>query len=209
MVIRSCLSNKFLNFAIENTAKKKKNMLKEIVSISGKPGLFKLVSKGKNVFIAESLIDQKRIPVYSRDKVVSLGDITVYSTEGDVRLARILQSMKQKENGETITFSPTITTEELRAYFSQVLPDFDRGRVYPSDIKKMMNWYNLLVKCGLTEFEEEEEQKSEENETGETENNEETGSSDETESSDETKNNEEENENGEENENDSSEINNN
>ena len=193
MVIRSCLSNKFLNFAIENTAKKKKNMLKEIVSISGKPGLFKLVSKGKNVFIAESLIDQKRIPVYSRDKVVSLGDITVYSTEGDVRLARILQSMKQKENGETITFSPTITTEELRAYFSQVLPDFDRGRVYPSDIKKMMNWYNLLVKCGLTEFEEEEEQKSEENETDETGN------------SDETKNSEEENDN----ENDSSEINNN
>jgi len=145
-------------------------MLKEIVSISGKSGLFKLISKGKNIFIAESLIDQKRIPVYSRDKVVSLGDITVYSDGGDVRLARILQSIKQKENGEVILFSSTISTEELRTYFSQVVPDFDRDRVYPSDIKKIMNWYNLLVKCGLTEFEEEEKQTSEETENKEIEN---------------------------------------
>jgi len=134
-------------------------MLKEIVSISGKPGLFKLISKGKNIFIAESLIDQKRIPVYSRDKVVSLGDITMYSNneEGDVRLAQIFQAIKQKENGELISVSPSISIEELRAYFSQVFPDFDRDRVYPSDIKKVMNWYNLMVKCGLTEFEEGEE----------------------------------------------------
>jgi len=132
-------------------------MLKEILSISGKPGLFKLISKGKNIFIAESLIDSKRIPVYSRDKVVSLGDITMYSTDDDVRLAKILQSIKQKENGEAISFSPSITNEDLRAYFSQVFPNFDRERVYPSDIKKVMNWYNLLVKSGLTDFEEEEE----------------------------------------------------
>ena len=131
-------------------------MLKDILSISGKPGLFKLISKGKNIFIAESLIDQKRIPVYSSDKVVSLEDISIYSDEGDVRLARILQSIKQKENGEKISFSPTITTAELKDYFSQVLPGFDRERVYPSDIKKMMNWYNLLINSGWTEFEEEE-----------------------------------------------------
>ena len=137
-------------------------MLKEILSVSGKPGLFKLISKGKNIFIAESLIDQKRIPVYSRDKVVSLGDITMYADSGDVRLAQILQSIKQKENGEVISFSPSITTEELRTYFSQVLPDFDRDRVYPSDIKKVMNWYNLLVNSGLTEFEDEEKQEQEE-----------------------------------------------
>jgi len=136
-------------------------MLKEILSISGKPGLFKLISKGKNIFIAESLIDQKRIPVYSRDKVVSLGDITMYSNNGDVRLSQILTTIKQKENGETISFSPAITTEELRTYFAQVFPDFDRDRVYPSDIKKVMNWYNLLVKSGLTEFEEDEENKNE------------------------------------------------
>jgi hypothetical protein len=128
-------------------------MLKEILSISGKPGLFKLISKGKNLFIAESLIDQTRIPVYSRDKVVSLGDITMYTNDGDIRLAQIFQSIKQKENGQIISFSPAITPEELRTYFSEVLPDFDRDRVYPSDIKKVMNWYNLLVKSGLAEFE--------------------------------------------------------
>ena len=129
-------------------------MLKEMLSISGKPGLFKLISKGKNIFVAESLIDHTRIPVYSRDKVVSLGDITMYTNDGDVRLAQILQSIKQKENGEAISFSPSITQEDLRTYFSQVLPDFDREKVYPSDIKKVMNWYNLLVKEGFTDFEE-------------------------------------------------------
>ena len=129
-------------------------MLKEMLSISGKPGLFKLISKGKNIFIAESLLDHTRIPVYSRDKVVSLGDITMYADDGDVRLAQILQSIKQKENGELISFSSSITSEELRTYFSQVLPNFDRDKVYPSDIKKVMNWYNLLVKSGFTDFEE-------------------------------------------------------
>ena len=136
-------------------------MLKEMLSISGKPGLFKLISKGKDMFIAESLIDQKRIPVYSRDKVVALGDITMYTTGDDVSLSQILQSIQQKENGEAIPFSPDISPEELRTYFAQVLPDFDRERVYPSDIKKVMNWYNLLIKSGYTEFKVEEEKKLE------------------------------------------------
>ena len=132
-------------------------MLKDILSISGKPGLFKMISKGKNLLIAESLIDQKRIPVYARDKVVSLADITMYSNSGDTRLFQILKSIKQKENGEAISFSSTITDGELRTYFSQILPDFDRDRIYPSEIKKVMNWYNLLVKSELTDFEEEQE----------------------------------------------------
>jgi len=142
-------------------------MLKEMLSISGKPGLFKLISKGKNIFIAESLIDQKRIPVYSRDKVVSLGDITMYADDGDARLSRIFQSIKQKENGEQISFSPSITSDELRTYFSEILPDFDRERVYPSDIKKVMNWYNLMVSAGYTDFEDEEDEEDKENEPSE------------------------------------------
>ena len=142
-------------------------MLKEMLSISGKTGLFKLISKGKNIFIAESLLDHSRIPVYSRDKVVSLGDITMYTNDGDVRLAQILQSIKQKENGEVIAFSPSITSEELRSYFSQVLPDFDRNKVYPSDIKKVMNWYNLLVKTGFADFEEADEEEKEKEDTTE------------------------------------------
>jgi hypothetical protein len=140
-------------------------MLKEILSISGKPGLFKLISKGKNMFVAESLIDQKRIPVYSRDKAVSLGDITVYADNEDTPLKRILHAIKQKENAGLIAFSPNSTPDELRTYFAQVLPDFDRERVYPSDIKKIMNWYNLLINSGITEFEDNE--SNEENEGNE------------------------------------------
>ena len=142
-------------------------MLKEILSISGKSGLFKLISKGKNMFIAESLIDQKRIPVYSRDKAVSLGEITMYTNDGDERLSVIFNSVKKKENAGTISFSPSISPDELRAYFSEVLPDFDRERVYPSDIKKVMSWYNLLINYGITDFDdkksEEEENLQEEN----------------------------------------------
>jgi hypothetical protein len=141
-------------------------MLEEILSVSGKPGLFKLISKGKNMFIAESLIDGKRMPVYSRDKVVSLDDITIYTNDGNVRLSKVLQSIKQKENGEAIAFSSSITPEELRTYFSQLLPDFDRDRVYPSDIRKVMNWYNLLVGSGLTDFAKEVEPAPDEAENG-------------------------------------------
>jgi hypothetical protein len=127
-------------------------MLKEILSVSGKSGLFKLISKGKNMFIVESLIDNKRIPVYMKDKVVSLGDISIYTEEEEVSLSVILNSIKEKENCQPIQFSTSIKPEELRTYFETVLPAFDRDRVYPSDIKKIMLWYNLLVKKGLTDF---------------------------------------------------------
>jgi hypothetical protein len=146
-------------------------MLKEILSISGRPGLFKLISHGKNMFIAESMIDQKRIPVYSRDKVVSLGDIAIYTDGDEVPLYQIFTSIQQKENGEQIVISPSIKPEELRAYFSEVLPNFDKEKVYPSDIKKIMSWYNLLIKSGFTEFKKKEEtenvEKSESNENNE------------------------------------------
>ena len=133
-------------------------MLKEILSVSGKPGLFKLISQGKNMFVAESLIDHKRIPVYMRDKVVSLGDISIYTASEEMPLRKILQLIKEKENGQAIDFDPaTITPEELKSWFTAILPDFDRQRVYPSDIKKMMSWYNLLVKEDLTDFVENEE----------------------------------------------------
>ncbi|MDR3338648.1 MAG: DUF5606 domain-containing protein [Candidatus Symbiothrix sp.] len=131
-------------------------MLKKILSVSGRSGLFKLISKGKNIFIVESMIDGKRIPVYTKDKVVSLGDISIYTDKEEVPLAKVLTAIKQKENGAQIVFSSTIKPEELRTYFAEVLPDFDKERVYPSDIKKMMNWYNLLIQNDLTDFEEKE-----------------------------------------------------
>jgi hypothetical protein len=147
-------------------------MLKEILSVSGKSGLYKLISQGKNMFIAESLIDQKRIPVYLRDKVVSLGDIAIYTKTEEVPLRQVLSRIKAKEEGREIEYSPSIQPDELRAYFETVLPGFDRERVYPSDIKKMFSWYNLLIKSNITDFEAEEkteeEDEKEEKETGET-----------------------------------------
>jgi hypothetical protein len=141
-------------------------MLKEILSVSGKPGLFKLISQGKNMFVAESLLNHKRIPVYMRDKVVSLGDISIYTGNEEVPLSEVLNKIKEKENGQAISFDKSITSDELRTFFATVLPDFDRDRVYPSDIKKMMSWYNLLVQEGLTEFEKNEENEGNEKNEG-------------------------------------------
>lgn len=130
-------------------------MLKTILSVSGKPGLYKLISSGKNMVIVESLSDGKKMPVHARDKVVSLGDISIYTETDDVPLKDILLSMKQKENGEKATISTSAKPEELKKYFAEVLSDFDRDRVYPTDIKKMIGWYNLLISANI-DFEKEE-----------------------------------------------------
>lgn len=129
-------------------------MLKTILSISGKPGLYKLVSQGKNMLIVESLIDKKRFPAYGNEKIISLGDIAMYTDTEDVPLKDVLLSMKQKENGATVAMNlKKATPEDLRAYLAEVLPTFDRERVYVSDIKKLISWYNLLVANGMTDFE--------------------------------------------------------
>jgi hypothetical protein len=136
-------------------------MMKKILSVSGKSGLFKMVSQGKNMFIAESLIDQKRIPVYPKDKSISLGGINIYTDEDEVPLYRIFNAIKEKENGKPIDFDPAILPDELRHYFAEILPNFDRDKVYPSDIKKIMNWYNLLINTGNADFEKKEENEKE------------------------------------------------
>ncbi|MFV0329792.1 MAG: DUF5606 domain-containing protein [Dysgonomonas sp.] len=130
-------------------------MLKTILSVSGKPGLYKLLSNSKNMIIVESLVDKKKIPVHPRDKVVSLGDISIYTETDDVPLKDILLSMKQKENGVKASIAPSSKPEELKKYFEEVLPEFDRDRVYPTDIKKMISWYNILIESGV-DFETEE-----------------------------------------------------
>lgn len=128
-------------------------MLKTILSISGKPGLFKLVSHGKNMLIVESLTDKKRVPAYAKDKVISLGDIAIYTDETEVPLHEVLTSVKNKENGVKASINPSSAKpEELRAYMAEVLPNFDRERVYPSDIKKLIAWYNILVDAEITDF---------------------------------------------------------
>ncbi len=138
-------------------------MLKTILSISGKSGLYKLVSQGKNMLIVESLTDKKRMPAYGTDKMISLGDIAMYTDEDDVPLQEVFLSIKKKENGQPIALDiKTATPDELRQYMGEVLPNFDRDRVHLSDIKKLIAWYNLLVANNLTDFEPAEEENAEE-----------------------------------------------
>ena len=127
-------------------------MLKEILSIGGKPGLFKMVSQAKNMLIVESLTDGKRTPAFARDKVVSLGDIAIYTQTGEVPLGKVLHGILEKEGGKPVSIDPKSDNDTLRGYLSEVLPDFDRDRVYPSDIRKMLTWYNQLLSHGITDF---------------------------------------------------------
>ncbi len=128
-------------------------MLKTILSISGKPGLFKTVSQGKNMLIVESLVDKKRIPAYAKDKVISLGDIAIYTDEEEVPLHEVLTAVGKKENNAKSSLVPsTAKPDELRAYMKEILPNYDRERVYPSDIKKLLNWYNILIDNNITDF---------------------------------------------------------
>ena len=132
-------------------------MLKTILSISGKPGLFKLISQAKNMLIVESLQTGKRQPAYAHEKIISLGDIAIFTDEEDVPLSEVLNAIKEKENGAKVTLdTKKADNETLRAYLAEVLPNFDRERVYPTDIKKLISWYNLLVETGNTDFVEEE-----------------------------------------------------
>jgi len=127
-------------------------MLKKIVAISGKPGLYKVLSQGKNMLIVESLADGKRIPAHSSEKVVSLGDISMFTEAEDKPLHEILEAMKAKENGGKAGIDPKSDNNALRTYFAQIVPDYDRERVYPTDIRKLVQWYNTLMETGNTDF---------------------------------------------------------
>ncbi|MBQ8225440.1 MAG: DUF5606 domain-containing protein [Bacteroides sp.] len=134
-------------------------MLKTILSIAGKPGLYKLISQGKNMLIVESLGDKKRLPAYGNEKIISLGDISMYTDDEDVPLQEVFASMKKKENGALVALDyKKASAEELHAYLAEVLPTYDRDRVHTSDIKKLIAWYNLLVESNLADFEEAEEE---------------------------------------------------
>ena len=129
-------------------------MLRTILSISGKPGLYKLISQGKNLLILETLdATKKRVPAYSHDKVIALGDIAMYTDAEEVALAEVLESVKNKENGAVASVDyKKASAEELHAFMAEVLPTYDRDRVHTSDIKKLIQWYNILVSNGVTEF---------------------------------------------------------
>ncbi|MDE6715986.1 MAG: DUF5606 domain-containing protein [Muribaculaceae bacterium] len=127
-------------------------MLKEILSISGRPGLYKLISYGKNMVIVESVVDGKRMPAGARDKIISLGDIAIYTDDEETPLANVFKTMYDKYEGKTIDAKSYKTNDQLFDFFEEILPSFDRDRVYPTDVKKVISWYNTLVNAGLTDF---------------------------------------------------------
>ncbi|MBR6597133.1 MAG: DUF5606 domain-containing protein [Paludibacteraceae bacterium] len=131
-------------------------MLRRILSIAGRPGLFKLASQGKNMLIVEELASGKKTPAYATEKIISLNDIAIYTDEGEVSLASVFDSIKKKENGAATSVKPSNDADQMRAYFEEVLPNFDRTRVHVSDIKKVLVWYNLLVGANMTDFVKEE-----------------------------------------------------
>lgn len=133
-------------------------MLKNVLSISGRPGLFRLVNRGKNMLIVESLTTGKRTPAYAHDKVISLADVSIYTNEDDTPLAGVLEAVKVKNDGKPVDVKALGNDDKVREYFGEILPEFDRERVYTTDIKKLFSWYNLLLEAGITDFVEKEEE---------------------------------------------------
>lgn len=126
--------------------------LSNILSITGKGGLFKLISRTPNSFIVESLEDAHRFPAFSRDGVATLDNIAIYTEEAEVSLQSVFQAIFKKENGAKIEIPKD--NNAMKAYFAEVLPEYDRERVYVSNIKKVLAWYNILVDHKLIDLEE-------------------------------------------------------
>lgn len=132
-------------------------MLSKILSVSGRSGLYKLISTAKNLNIVESLTDGKRIPIYIQEKVIALSDVSIYTESGDKPLREVFKSIKDKENGKQVALGSKSSNKEVFSYLEEVLPDYDRDRVYASDAKKIIAWYNILADKGI-DFEEEDKQ---------------------------------------------------
>lgn len=130
--------------------------LDKILSIGGKPGLYKLLTQTRTGFVAESLIDQKRISVSIHNNVSLLSEIAIYTLDEELPLKEVFTKIKQKENGGKTSVGPKEDKIKLEEYFFDLIPDYDEDRVYPSDIKKVIQWYNLLHDNGITDFEIEE-----------------------------------------------------
>lgn len=128
-------------------------MFERIMTIAGKPGLYRLLSSGRNMFVVEAVdATHKRMPVYNSDKVVMLDDIAIYTDTEEVPLRKVFATIYEKEQAVLPFDIKMSTPEELVAYFETVMPDYDRERVYLTHIKKMYSWYNILVGNGVTDF---------------------------------------------------------
>ncbi|MFD1163174.1 DUF5606 family protein [Hwangdonia seohaensis] len=126
--------------------------LDKVLAISGKPGLFKLIAQTRGGFVAESLIDNKRISVSLQQNVSVLSEIAIYTLTEEIPLRDVLAKIKEKENGEPTSIKPKDSKDKLEEYFFDVLPEYDEDRVYASDIKKVLQWYNLLQQHNMLEL---------------------------------------------------------
>ena len=134
--------------------------LSTILAISGKPGLYKILSQTKNGLIVESIEDGKKFPVFINDRSSALEDISVFTETEDLPLKEVFKKIYDKENGAKVPDAKT-DKKEMLAYFESVLPDYDKDRVYASDVKKILAWYNLLVDKKIMEFKEDKPEKEE------------------------------------------------
>ncbi len=128
--------------------------METILSIAGKPGLYKLVSRGNRNLIVETIDEtHKRIPAFATDRVTSLGDIAMYTDADEIALWKVFENVGKKEDSKESSLNyKKASAQELNDYFAEVLPNYDRDRVHDSDIKKLLQWYNILVKNGYTDF---------------------------------------------------------
>ena len=126
--------------------------LDKILAIGGKPGLYHLVTQTRSGFVAQSLLDGKKISVGITRNVSVLSEIAIYTLEEELPLRAVFEKIQQKENGGKTTVDHKADKLALEEYFFEVLPDYDEDRVYPSDIKKVIQWYNMLLENDITDF---------------------------------------------------------
>lgn len=140
--------------------------LSKILSISGKPGLFKLVGEAKANLVVESLTDGKRVPAFSHERISTLEEISIYTESEDIALKDVFRKIHDKFGDQAVPNPKKSSSNDLKKLFEEVLPDYDQDQVYVSDMKKVFTWYNFLLEKGLLDFTEEEEA-TEETETTE------------------------------------------
>ena len=126
--------------------------LEKILAISGKPGLFELITQTRSGFVAQSLIDRKKISVNMRNNVSLLSEIAMYTLQEEVPLKDVFKKIRDKEQGSLTSISHKDSRDKLEEYFFEVLPEYDEDRVYPSDIKKVIRWYNTLQEKNLLHY---------------------------------------------------------
>jgi hypothetical protein len=135
--------------------------ISKIISMSGMPGLYKVIAQSKNGYIVESLIDKKRLPVFASNRVSTLEDISIYTTGDDMPLKEAYKKIFEKEKGGQVPDPKASDEKTLRAYLETAIPEYDKERVHISDLRKLFTWYNILQKAGMLDAEEPEEKDGE------------------------------------------------